>query len=191
MAGHGPDLAFPTFSDGAGGVAPSADDCNRWSGNQKFFAMPPSLSVLRYDTALVSDNSPHICRFDTLQWDIDSDGGIMAPDLQTGGSGMASTFNINTTGLYDIKARERFSASDTGYMELWVEIVGGSVLDLDHVPFVAENIYTAELNRRVYLTAGQQIQFYHKSFSGQDLVLYQDNPRPFAEINYAILRTEP
>ena len=185
--GAGPSNPWPTFSDYVDqnnpGVAPSASDMNRMAGNFKFLTVPPSISLLRYDTSLVADNQWHNCRFDTAQWDVDAQGGFISPDLHNGAA-VAETFTINTTGLYDLRATERFACGVTGYLWLRVMIVSGSELDRDTVPFTANNIYTARLGRRAYLTSGQQIQFQHLAFAGQNVTLYTDNPSPFAEIHY-------
>lgn len=182
--GSGPSNGWSDPSDPD--WVPGSSDFERIFGNFEFFTVPPTASFLcDATTTLVNDNTWHNCRYDTAQWDLDAQGGFISPDLHSG-SPTAEAFTINTTGLYEIKARERFTSITTGYYWLQAIIFNTStVLDKDTVPFTAaNNIWTARIGRRCYLTAGQQIVFQRLAFSGQIVNLDTTSPRNFAEIHY-------
>jgi hypothetical protein len=76
----------------------------------KRIAVRPSGRWLRYDTVLTPDNTWYNCRIYSEQYDVDAETGQMLGTFP----GVADTFTIQTTGIYDLAVRERFSGIDSG-----------------------------------------------------------------------------
>lgn len=160
----------------------SGSDLLKYNNDIKRLAVRPSGRWLRFDTSLISDGNWYPARVQTEQYDVDAESGQLLGTI----SGAADTFSINTTGLYDLAIRERFSGLANGDHGLRATIVGGSVLAENDIVIVPLHVQTNYCRTIHYLTAGQQIQFQHK-YNGfgdsRDLTLYTTTPTPEVTIH--------
>jgi hypothetical protein len=157
----------------------SGSDLLKVYNNIKRIAVRPSGRWLRYDTVLTPDNTWYNCRVSTENYDADAESGQMLGPI----SGAADTFAIQTTGIYDLAIRERFSALDSGDHGLRITIGGGgSIIAENDVVVVPLHVQTNYCRAAYYLTAGQTIVFQHKFFTSAsspgNMTLYTSIPGP-------------
>ena len=162
---------------------PSGSDFLKIYNDIKRIAVRPSGRWVRFDTSLVSDNNWYNCRVQSEQYDVDAESGQMLGTI----SGAADTFTIQTTGLYDLAVRERFSGSVNGDHGLRIIVVGNPItLAESDVVIVPLHVQTNYCRTIYYLTAGQQVQFQHKYNGFGDpapLTLYTTVPYPEVTIH--------
>jgi hypothetical protein len=175
--GLGVQSGFPDPTDP--NYRPSSSDFLRIFNDIKRIAVRPSGRWLRYDTALTPDNTWYNCRIYSEQYDVDAESGQLLGTFP----GVADTFTIQTTGIYDLAVRERFSALNGGDHGLRITIGGGgSIIAENDVVVVPLHVQTNYCRAAFYLTAGQTIVFQHKYFTSDaspgNMTLYTSIPGP-------------
>lgn len=151
-----PDPTNPTW-------VPGGSDFLKLFNNDKRLAVRPAGKWVRYDTTLVSDYPTwHNCQVSSTTYEVDAESGHFVGTI----TGVADTFTIPTTGLYDLYVQERFQGAVNGNHGLRVVNASTQVTFDDAYSEMAIIPLHVQVHRLfvpgVYLTSGTTVNFQHR-----------------------------
>lgn len=142
---------------------PSGSDFLKLYNDIKRLAVRPAGCWLKFDSSLVADYPTwHNCQVSSTVYEVDAEAGTFIGPI----SGVAATWTIPTTGLYDLSLRERYNGAINGNHGLRVVNAATQITVGDaysEKPIIAGHPDVHHLFAPgVYLTAGTQLNFQHR-----------------------------